>query len=142
MSKRRNKTFVFTSAQEEFAAGVISSADNAGIRQTRLPQTPFNETVQEARDKFVKATLDQFSWLTTADGKAELDEKEKDLSGAAASMITNILHFAAAAGASPMQILEIATDRFSTELDENSEFGLVSEFAEQLLEIAEAVAES
>lgn len=137
MPLRRITPLSFSYEQKEFATQVFASSDLTRIRRARAPNEKWSRQVAAYRDSFLKETLEQLSWVTENDGKHSLNEKEHDTTSAAASLITNILHFAAAAGSSPLEILETAVSSYSSQLGSDAEFRLVWEFLEQLLDIAD-----
>lgn len=136
MPLRRQTPLSFTEEQKDFVGAVFETSDVESVRQGRLPTIPFSSKIESDRDAFLKDAFEQLSWLTDADGKDELNEKEHDITSSAASMITNILHFSADAGASPLEVLEKAVLGYSNQLGTDAEYRLVWEFLEQLLDIA------
>jgi hypothetical protein len=136
MPLRRQTPLSFTQEQKDFVETVFETSDVRRVRQARLSVRPFSSQAANDRDAFLKETFEQLSWLVEADGKAELNEKEQDITSSAASMITNILHFAADAGASPLEVLEKAISGYSDQLGSDAEYRLVGDFIEQLLDIA------
>lgn len=136
MALRRQTPLSFTQSQIDFVAEVFVKSDVGRIRQTRVPAKQFTPPIECQRDFFLKDAIEQLTWLTSSDGKDELNEKEQDITSSAASMITNILHFAAAAGAAPLEVLEKAMAGFTNQLGSDAEYRLVWEFLEQMLDVA------
>lgn len=136
MPLRRQTPFAFTSEQKAYLEGVLTTTYAEG-RRTRQKGVEREALSAEQRDEFLENAFEQLSWLTTKEGKQHLDSKDEDTISASASIIANLLHFAADAGHSPLQVLQAAVLGYSTQSAEDDEFRLVYEFLEEMQDTAD-----
>ncbi|MCS4088794.1 hypothetical protein [Rhizobium sp. BK176] len=136
MPLRRETPFAFTAEQKAYLETVLK-AFSGGARRTRQKGAERAALTAEQRDAFLKDAFEQLTWLTTDEGKESLDSREDDTISASASIITNILHFLAKAGHSPLQVLQAAVLGFSTQVGDDDEFRLVYEFLEEMQDVAD-----
>lgn len=107
-------------------------------RRTRQKGAERDALTAAQRDAFLENAFEQLTWLTTEEGKEHLDSREEDTISVSASIITNLMHFAAEAGHSPLQVLQAAILGFSTQRADDDEFRLVYEFLEEMQDVADA----
>ncbi|TLX17134.1 hypothetical protein [Rhizobium sp. MHM7A] len=137
MPVHRGTPLSLSPAQKEFVRELFETPDGSRVPRTRGQNVKFNDGIAAARDAFLKDSLEQLSWVTDPDGIDSLNEKEHDTATSAASLITNILHFAGAAGVCPMEVLETALTGYNAQRGQDGEFRLVAEFVGELLDTAE-----
>lgn len=137
MPFRRETPLSFSQTQREYIKNIFETPDGGRVARLRSRNVKFSDAIAANRDVFLKDSLEQLSWVTDPEGIDSLNEKEHDTATSAASLITNILHFAGAAGVSPMEVLERAVAGYASQRGHDGEFRLVAEFIGELLDTAE-----
>ncbi|MCV9964480.1 hypothetical protein OIU34_21555 [Pararhizobium sp. BT-229] len=138
MPLRRETPFAFNSEQKAYLENVLKTpSDHA--RRTRQKGPERASLTAAQRDDFVANAFDQLTWLTTKEGKEHLDSMGEDTISVSASIITNLMHFVAEAGHSPLQVLQTAVLGFSTQSGDDDEFRIVYEFLEEMQDVTDEV---
>lgn len=133
---RRETPFTYNSEQKEYLKAVLKTP-SGHTRRTRQKGAERDALTSAQRDGFLANAFEQLTWLTTDEGKEHLDSREEDTISVSASIITNLMHFAAEAGHSPLQVLQAAVLGYSTQSRDDDEFRLVYEFLEEMQDVAD-----
>lgn len=136
MPLRRDTPFAFNSEQKAYLEAVLKTPSGR-MRRTRQKGAGRDALTAAQRDDFLVNAFEQLTWLTTKDGKEHLDSRDEDTISVSASIITNLMHFAAEAGHSPLQVLQAAVLGYSTQRGDDDEFRLVYEFLEEMQDVAD-----
>lgn len=136
MPIRRETPFAFTPEQKAYLETVLR-ARSRGTRRTRQKGAERDALTAEQRDAFLEDAFEQLTWLTAEEGKENLDSRDDDTISASASIVTNLMHFVAEAGHSPLQVLQAAVLGYSTQVGNDDEFRIVYEFLEEMQDVAD-----